>query len=146
MLFLLVNNVVHSCWNNFLKTGMIYHVPAAMKKVVGSTGRNNLLRHAWTILLVQQPCSNMISILFRGCSVNNVVQSCDIFARVVQITKYVKLPWRPWVHLLLCFLVVQRVPGSKKIFFSVVNIKRGRKRDGRGMAFLKITLARYWRQ
>ena len=40
---------------------MIYHVP--MNKVVGSTGMNNLLRHPWTVLLVQQPCSNMISVI-----------------------------------------------------------------------------------
>ena len=43
MLFTLVNNVVDNCWNNFVKTGMIYGVPAAMNKVVKSTGMNTFV-------------------------------------------------------------------------------------------------------
>ena len=85
MLFILVNNVAHRCWDDFVKTGMIYHVPSAMNKVVGSTCMNNMLPRAWTVLLVQQPCWNMILVLFKGCWINNVVQSCDVFARVDQV-------------------------------------------------------------
>ena len=43
MLFMLVNNVVHGCWNEFFRTGMIYHVPTTMIKTVGSTGMNNVV-------------------------------------------------------------------------------------------------------